>query len=83
MDRDVNGTCHMQQTSFFHVADRAGQSILNRLLRVIIFLGLLATLIGIAALGTKAGGAAANESPGSLSSPGAYSSELSNGMPLP
>jgi hypothetical protein len=68
----------MQPTSF-QVASRANQTDFKRLLRVTIVLGLLVTLIGIAALGTKAGSVAANET----INPHSSSIEFSNGMPLP
>jgi hypothetical protein len=68
----------MQPTSF-QVASRTDQSDFKRLLRVTIFLSLLVALIGVAALGTKAGSVAANETV----SPHSSSIEFSNGMPLP
>ena len=77
----------MQQSSF-QVASRSDQSGFKRLLPIGIFLVFLLALLGIAALGAKTNRVAANEVASPASSRGAalatsYSSEFSNGMPLP
>jgi hypothetical protein len=76
----------MQQSSF-QVASRTDQSDFKRPLRIIIFLSLLLAVVGIAALGIRANRAATNEAAGSSSRGAApatsYSSQFSDGMPLP
>ena len=76
------------QQSFFQVASSTDQSDFKRPLRIIIFLDLLLAVVGIATLCTNSNRAVTNEAAGSFSFRGAalatsYSSQFSNGMPLP
>ena len=74
----------MQQSSF-QIASRSDRSYFKVILRIGIFLVLLLALVSIAALATKTSRVAANEVATPIFTHGAtpYSSELSNGMPLP
>jgi hypothetical protein len=76
------------QKTFFQVASNINQPDFKLHLRIVALLCVLAALLGIAVLGTKAGGVAPNETPGPLSSAApafatSHSNGLSNGMPLP
>ncbi len=77
----------MQQSSV-QVTSKTNQSESMRLSRIAIFLCVLAALVGISALGTKASRVATNVTAGPLPSVGAafatsQSSGFSNAMPLP
>ena len=77
----------MQQSSF-QVASRAKQLDFKQVIRILISLALLLALVGVVAFGTKANRVAADEAAGPIAAGGAalatpYSSEFSNGMPLP